>query len=200
MWELSFAKPFLCLVTNYCTGVPQNIQQYRHPSIYEFSLRGVLICTNFLLAHQQSTKTTRSCTFKIAPANLITNQCNRMLKYNTGLNEIHFRYNEQLMFVRSRFAKAEKYIHTTWWEADITTHVQLPPSLSVRAPRCTHTGSAVLLTLTFYPQISVLFLFITAPKQVKAAVRRADKPKKVRTASNKFDYKLHRCIASTMRK
>jgi hypothetical protein len=34
------------------------------------------------VGHRQFTNTTRSRTFKTAPANEIVNQCNRMLKYN----------------------------------------------------------------------------------------------------------------------
>jgi hypothetical protein len=62
--------------------------------------------------------------------------------------ELHFRYNEQHTFVRSCYAKAEKYIHTTLGEADIPTHMHLPPSQPAHALHCDHTESAVLLKLT----------------------------------------------------
>lgn len=62
---------------------------------------------------------------------------------------LHFRYNEQLTFVRSCYAKAEKYIHITLGEADIPTHTHLPPSQPAHALHCDHVASAVLLKFTF---------------------------------------------------
>jgi hypothetical protein len=62
--------------------------------------------------------------------------------------KLHFCYNEQRMFIRSCFAKAEKYIHSTLGEVDIPTHVHLPPSQPAHALHSDHTESAGLLKLT----------------------------------------------------
>jgi hypothetical protein len=93
-------------VKNYYIQAPQNAQQ-RYPSIYKFSLQGMLICTCF-----------------------------------------SFKLHEQITFVRSSYAKAAKYVHTTLGEADIPTHVHLPPSQPANALHCDHTESAVLLKFT----------------------------------------------------
>jgi hypothetical protein len=65
---------------------------------------------------------------------------------------MNFCYSEELIFISSIFAKAEKYTtQGRWGEASMTTCLNFPPSWSVHMPCSYHTEPGVFLMLTFYP-------------------------------------------------